>query len=52
MNPQWTQLIYRMMKESARKCPRCGKEAVYPPKRPGQYHLCKHCQHRFQEKGK
>jgi transcription elongation factor Elf1 len=52
MNPHWIQTIYQKLKSAARKCPHCGREAVYPTKQTGQYHTCKFCQHRFQEKGK
>lgn len=51
MNPHWVQNIYSTMKRAARKCSHCGKTAVYPPKQPGQFHVCKHCRHRFKENG-
>jgi ssDNA-binding Zn-finger/Zn-ribbon topoisomerase 1 len=50
MNPHWIQTILATVQKAVRKCPHCGKRAVYPPKRPGQFHLCKHCRHRFKEK--
>jgi ribosomal protein L37AE/L43A len=51
MNPHWAQNIYRTLKQFQRQCPHCGKTALYPQKRPGQLHLCQHCQHQFKEKG-
>jgi DNA-directed RNA polymerase subunit RPC12/RpoP len=50
MNPHWIQAISATAQRATRKCPHCGRKGVYPPKQPGQYHLCKHCQHRFREK--
>jgi hypothetical protein len=50
MNPYWALTAYRVMK-AARRCPHCRKRAVYPRKRPGQYHVCKFCKRKFKEKG-
>jgi hypothetical protein len=51
MNPIWTHLINKAVKEVTRVCSACGKAAAYPRKRAGQFHKCKHCGHRFKEKG-
>jgi transposase-like protein len=52
MNPHWMQMIASSLSKVTRICPHCGRRGVYPPKLPGQIHLCKHCHHRFQEKEK
>jgi transposase-like protein len=46
------QMIASSLSKVTRICPHCGRRGVYPPKLPGQFHLCKHCHHRFQEKEK
>jgi hypothetical protein len=51
MNPIWTHMINKAVKEVTRVCSACGKAAAYPRKRAGQFHKCKHCGHRFKEKG-
>jgi len=50
MNPHWIQNIYLTVTKAVRKCPHCGKKAVYPRKLAGQFHLCKYCHRRFKEK--
>jgi len=50
MNPHWIQATFMTVKKTMRKCPHCGKKAAYPPRKPGQFHMCKHCHHRFKEK--
>lgn len=52
VNPIWTKVIIDTVGRSTRKCPHCKKVAAYPRKRPGQFHKCKLCGHRFKEKGK
>lgn len=51
MNPIWTKLIVDAVGNSMKKCPHCKKAAAYSRKRPGQFHTCKRCGHRFKEKG-
>jgi transposase-like protein len=51
MNPHWIRIIQQTTQAAARKCPHCGKTRVYPPKQSGQYHVCKVCHRKFQEKG-
>jgi len=51
VNPHWTQIIYRTIKQAMKKCPHCGRRAAYPQKRPGQFYTCKRCGHKFKEKG-
>ena len=51
MNPIWTKMIVDVVGNSMKKCPHCKKVAAYVRKRPGQFHTCKHCGHRFKEKG-
>lgn len=50
MNPHWIQTAYLLAKKAMRVCPHCGKKGTYPAKKPGQFHTCKHCHHRFKEK--
>jgi hypothetical protein len=51
MNPIWTQMIYKAVKDAMKVCTNCKKAAAYPQKRPGQYYKCRFCGHRFKEKG-
>jgi ribosomal protein L37AE/L43A len=51
MNPQWIQTISNTIHEALRRCPHCQRSAAYAQKRSGQFHTCKHCGHRFKEKG-
>jgi phage FluMu protein Com len=51
VNPIWTKLIIDAVGNSMKKCPHCKKVEAYPRKRPGQFHTCKRCGHRFKEKG-
>ena len=50
MNLYWALTAYRVMK-AARRCPHCRKKAVYPRKRPGQFHTCKFCSANSKRKG-
>ena len=50
MNPHWTQIIFQTTKKASRKCAHCGKTAVYPQKKKGQFYVCKKCGHRFKER--
>jgi predicted RNA-binding Zn-ribbon protein involved in translation (DUF1610 family) len=50
MNPHWTQIIFQTTKKAARECAHCGKSAVYPQKKKGQFYTCKKCGHRFKER--
>jgi rRNA maturation endonuclease Nob1 len=52
MNPIWMATAYATVKNALRKCTHCGRKAAYPLKKPGQFHICKYCGHRFQEKKK
>lgn len=45
-------MIYEAAREVMRVCSHCKKAAGYQAKRPGQYYKCRHCGHRFKEKGK
>lgn len=51
MNPHWVQIIHQTVKKAAKKCTHCGKIGSYAKKRKGEFYLCKHCGHRFKEKG-
>jgi phage FluMu protein Com len=51
VNPIWTKMIVDTVEKSTKKCPHCKKVAAYAQKRPGQFHTCKRCGHRFKEKG-
>ena len=51
MNPIWTQMIYNAVKYVMRVCPHCKKGATYTKKPAGKFNKCKHCGHRFKEKG-
>ena len=51
MNPIWTHMIDKAVKEVTKACNSCGKTATYARKQPGQFYTCKHCGHRFKEKG-
>lgn len=51
MNPIWTKMIVDAVEKSTKKCPHCKKVATYTRKRPGQFHQCRSCGHRFKEKG-
>ncbi len=50
MNPHWVQTIYQTIKKATKKCPHCGKTAVYEQKNAGQFYTCKRCGHRFKER--
>jgi phage FluMu protein Com len=50
VNPIFTKLIVDAVGSSMKKCPHCKKVAAYARKRPGQFHTCKRCGHRFKEK--
>ena len=52
MNPIWTHLVYDAARRAMRVCTHCKRAAEYALKRPGQFYKCKHCGHRFKEKGK
>ena len=52
MNPIWTHMITKAVKEAKRVCTSCGKASTYARKQAGQFYTCKHCGHRFKEKGK
>jgi transposase-like protein len=52
MNPIWTQMIYEAVRDAMKVCPHCKRADSYAQKRPGQFYKCKHCGHRFKEKGK
>jgi len=51
MNPIWTQVAYNTIKNAMKRCPHCKKNGAYPQKKAGQFYTCKHCHHRFKEKG-
>ena len=51
MNPIWTKVILDAVMYSMKHCPRCRKATAYPRKGVGQFYKCKHCGHRFKEKG-
>ena len=51
MNPIWTQMISKAVREATRVCSAYGKVGTYTRKKPGQFYKCKHCGHRFKEKG-
>ena len=51
MNPIWTQQMLNAVRYAIRQCPQCKKATAYPQKRVGQFHKCRHCGHRFKEKG-
>jgi hypothetical protein len=51
MNPIWTQIIVGAVKSVTKNCTHCKKTATYPAKPIGQFYTCKHCGHRFKEKG-
>jgi ribosomal protein L37AE/L43A len=52
MNPMWTQVIHDTIERLTKKCPHCKRAATYPKKEVGRFYTCKHCKHRFREKGK
>jgi transposase-like protein len=52
MNPIWTQMIYEAARDVMKVCPHCKKADAYAKKRTGQFYKCKHCGHRFKEKGR
>jgi transposase-like protein len=52
MNPIWTQMIYEAVKDAMKVCPHCKRADAYALKRPGQFYKCKHCGHRFKERGR
>ena len=52
MNPIWTHFVYDAARRGMRVCTHCKRAAEYALKRPGQFYKCKHCGHRFKEKGK
>ena len=55
MNPIWTKVIVDTVANVMKKCPRCKKRAAYPhrqaDKQAGHFYTCKHCGHRFKQKG-
>jgi phage FluMu protein Com len=51
VNPIWSKMIVDVVESITRKCPHCKKVGTYTQKRPGQFHICKRCGHRFKEKG-
>jgi transposase len=51
VNPIWTKMIVDAVENTTKTCPHCKKVATYTRKRPGQFHKCKSCGHRFKEKG-
>ena len=51
MNPIWMQMIGKAVKEATRVCSACGKAGTYTRKKAGQFYKCKHCGHKFKEKG-
>jgi ribosomal protein L37AE/L43A len=52
VTPIWTKLIVDAVKKSVKTCPHCQRKGTYERKRPGQFHKCRHCGHRFKEKQK
>lgn len=50
MNPIWTQMIYKTVKDSMEVCTNCKRASAYSPKRPRQYCKCRFGGHRFQER--
>jgi len=50
MNPHWIQIISATVKKASKRCPHCGKSAVYALKKKGQFYTCKKCWHRFKER--
>jgi DNA-directed RNA polymerase subunit M/transcription elongation factor TFIIS len=52
MNPIWTQMIYRAVRNVTKVCTHCKRAAVYAQKPVGKFYKCTHCGHRFKEKGK
>jgi hypothetical protein len=51
MNPIFSKVIFDTVRKITRLCSHCHKTAAYKPKRYGQFYKCKHCGHRFKEKG-
>ena len=51
VNPIWTKMIVDAVERATKTCTHCKRVATYPKKRPGQFYTCKHCGHRFKEKG-
>ncbi len=51
MNPHWARIIHQTVKKAAKKCTHCGKTRTYAQKQKGEFYICKHCGHRFKEKG-
>jgi DNA-directed RNA polymerase subunit M/transcription elongation factor TFIIS len=51
MNPIWQKVIYDAVKNAIRVCPHCKKSAAYALKPAGRFYKCKHCGHKFKEKG-
>jgi hypothetical protein len=51
VNPIWTKMIIDAVENTTKTCPHCKKVATYTRKRPGQFHKCKRCGHRFKENG-
>ena len=52
MNPIWTQMIYKAVKEVMKVCTHCKKAGAYKQKPVGKFYKCQYCGHRFKEKGK
>jgi ribosomal protein L37AE/L43A len=52
VNPIWTKMIVDAVEKITKTCPHCKKAATYSRKRPGQFHKCKRCGHRFKEKAR
>jgi len=52
VNPIWAKTIVDAVRRTMKTCTHCRKTSSYPQKRPGQFYTCKHCGHRFKEKGR
>ena len=52
VNPIFTKMIVDAVENSTKTCPHCKRVATYARKQPGQFYTCKHCGHRFKEKGR